>query len=109
MIYSTVRLSIDCNFDANHRMEFLRVFSEDFYPAISSQDGFIECLLLTKSDELSDECLGTIRIDITFNSELERQNWVASEIHQKVWGRLSAGMISCSTQLFKRAPELLQS
>ena len=57
-----------------------QTFANDFGPAISAQDGFHEVQLLRALDDEAKYCLV-----IEFESEEQRQKWVDSDLHQKVW------------------------
>lgn len=67
-----------------HAEALERTFSEVFYPAVSSMPGFRSALLMRKprSDEY------TVRL--SFDTEDQRMEWVASEKHQVAWPALSA-------------------
>ena len=61
-----------------------RTFSQEFYPAVSSMPGFRNALLMRKpgTDEF------TVRL--SFDTEEQRMEWVASDKHQKAWPALSS-------------------
>ena len=56
-----------------------------FRPAISAQPGFVGVhLLRSRADQDS------YRLVIAFKSELDQQQWVATELHQQVWPAMEA-------------------
>lgn len=59
-------------------------FAEIFYPAVSSMPGFRSALLMRKpaTDEF------TVRL--SFDTEEQRMEWVASDKHQRAWPALSS-------------------
>ena len=61
-----------------------KTFAEEFYPAVSSMPGFRNALLMRKpgTDEF------TVRL--SFDSEEQRMEWVASDKHQRAWPALAA-------------------
>ena len=61
-----------------------KTFAEVFYPAVSSMAGFRSALLMRKpaTDEF------TVRL--SFDTEEQRMEWVASDKHQRAWPALEA-------------------
>lgn len=61
-----------------------KTFAEVFYPAVSSMPGFRSALLMRKpgTDEF------TVRL--SFDTEEQRMEWVASDKHQHAWPALSS-------------------
>lgn len=67
-----------------------RVYREEFYPAVSRQEGFISSELMRKPQS-NDYVLRH-----TFRTEELRLKWVATPEHQKAWPKLS-GLSSKTT------------
>ena len=61
-----------------------KTFAEVFYPAVSSMPGFRDALLMRKP--------GTedFTVRLSFESEEQRMEWVASDKHQRAWPALAA-------------------
>lgn len=61
-----------------------KTFAEAFYPAVSSMQGFRSALLMRKpgTDDF------TVRL--SFDTEEQRMEWVASDNHQRAWPALEA-------------------
>ena len=61
-----------------------QTFAKVFYPAVSSMPGFRNALLMRKpgTDEF------TVRL--SFDTEEQRMEWVASDKHQEAWPALSS-------------------
>ena len=57
-----------------------KTFAEPFYPAISSQNGFIAAQLLRSNDDDT-----SYRLCLSFDQQASQQRWVATDLHQKVW------------------------
>jgi len=87
-----VRLNVNCNVSHANDAAFQAAYNENFYPAIITQSGYLECLLLKATEDSKDLDPIHYRLDITFASEAERATWVAKDIHQEVWGKLSGTM-----------------
>jgi heme-degrading monooxygenase HmoA len=64
-----------------------KVFFENFYPAVSSQPGFRHCNLLKVPNRE-----GSYVLTIAFESEDLRLRWVATDLHQEVWGMMTQSM-----------------
>jgi len=57
-----------------------KTFVERFYPAISSQNGFIAAQLLRSNDDNTN-----YRLCLSFIQQASQQRWVATNLHQEVW------------------------
>lgn len=57
-----------------------KTFAERFYPAISSQNGFIAAQLLRSNDDNT-----SYRLCLSFDHQTSQQKWVATDLHQEVW------------------------
>lgn len=68
---------------AGQEEAFERTFAEVFYPALSSQEGFISGSLLREPGTA-----GYI-IRLAFQTEEQRTAWVHSEAHNTVWPMLA--------------------
>ncbi len=61
-----------------------QTFAQVFYPAVSSMAGFRSALLMRKP--------GTTKftVRLSFDTEEQRMEWVASDKHQRAWPALSS-------------------
>lgn len=59
-------------------------FAEVFYPAVSSMPGFRSALLMRKP------ATSEFTLRLSFDTEEQRMEWVASDQHQRAWPALSA-------------------
>lgn len=85
-----VQVHVDLAVDAAKEQEMLRYFQTVFRPAATKFRGYLDVRML----KLLSAPVGTVpaglnyRFSITYENEELRQKWVASEIHQEVWGGL---------------------
>lgn len=88
MTTSMVRVSVTIDAAPDNTSEVVRRFNESFYPAICTQSGFLECVLLRETHRRNSDDLQHLRMDISFRSEQERLNWVETELHDDVFALL---------------------
>ena len=62
-----------------------KTFREQFYPAISKQEGFLHCDLLHAPKQQR-----SYIVTIAFESEDLRVKWANSPLHQQVWPKMQA-------------------
>jgi len=85
-----VQVHVDLAVDPAKEHDTLRYFQTVFRPAAMKFRGYVDVRLL----KLLAVPIGTAdaalnyRFAITYENEELRQKWVASEIHQEVWGGL---------------------
>ncbi len=61
-----------------------KTFAEVFYPAVSSMPGFRSALLMRKP------ATDKFTVRLSFDTEEQRMEWVASDKHQRAWPALSS-------------------
>ncbi|TLM81978.1 hypothetical protein FDW83_14720 [Pseudarthrobacter sp. NamE2] len=88
MTGAMVRVSVAIIVAPAKTSEVSRRFDEFFYPAISRQAGFLECVLLRETDRNDTSGDQHLRMDISFSSERERLDWVETDLHDEVFGLL---------------------
>lgn len=85
-----IQVHVDMAVDSAKEREMVRYFETVFRPAAMKFRGYIDVRVL----KLSGVPVGTApaginyRFTITYESEELRQKWIASEIHQEVWGEM---------------------
>jgi len=85
-----IQVHVDCAIDPAKEQDMLRYFQSVFRPAAQKFRGYHDVRML----QLRAVPVGTApaginyRFVITYESEELRQKWVASEIHQEVWGAM---------------------
>ena len=83
-----IQVHVDLAIDPAKEQEMLRYFQTVFRPAAMKFRGYLDVRML----KLRAVPVGTAppginyRFAITYESEELRQKWVASDIHQEVWG-----------------------
>ncbi len=86
----SIQLHADLALDPAREAEALHYFETVYRPTASRFEGYIDLRLL----KLTGTVVGAeppgvnYRFSITFESEALRRQWVASDAHQEVWGRL---------------------
>jgi len=82
-----IQLHVDLTVDPAKEKEMLKNFETIFRPAASKQPGYIDVKMLKLRTTLMGKAPAGVnyRFALTFQSEELRQNWVASDVHQRVW------------------------
>src|SRR5687768_12223891 len=85
-----IQLHADLAIDPGREAEAVRYFEAVYRPTASRFEGYIDLSLLKLRAALMGAAPAGInyRFSITFSSEDLRQQWVASDAHQDVWGTL---------------------
>ncbi|SRR5713101_6962037 len=80
-------LHVDLSVDPAKEQEMLRNYHNTFKPAAMKHPGYIDLKMCKLRSALQGAAPkgANYRFQLTFKSEELRQNWVASETHQKVW------------------------
>ena len=82
-----IQLHVDLEVDPARESEMVSNYHKTFRPAISKQPGFVEVKLLKLRSALAgkapENC--TYRLLLSFQTEAQRQKWVATDTHQQVW------------------------
>ena len=82
-----IQLHVDLDVVPTKQKDLAKAFHEVFKPTISRQPGFVEVKLL----KLKHAVIGqppanwNYRLLISFQTEEQRQTWVATSDHQRVW------------------------
>jgi heme-degrading monooxygenase HmoA len=85
-----IQVHVELAVDPAKEQEMLRYFQTVFRPAAMKFRGYLDVRML----KVLAVPVGTVpaglnyRFAITYESEELRQKWVASEIHQEVWGAM---------------------
>jgi heme-degrading monooxygenase HmoA len=79
---SAIQLHVDLDVDPMLEQQLLGAFRDIFAPAIRTQPGFLDVRLLRPR---SQETGLNYRLLISFQSEEQRKQWVATDLHQEVW------------------------
>jgi len=79
-----------------HEEAAQRVFTETFEPAISAQPGFRGVQFLRPLD-CGDDCV----LAIAFESQALQQQWVATDLHTRVWSQMEANFDSWTVKTYQ--------
>ena len=85
-----IQVHVDMAVDSAKEQEMVRYFQTVFRPAAMKFRGYVDVRLL----KLSGVPVGTApagvnyRFALIYESEELRQKWIASDIHQEVWGTM---------------------
>lgn len=96
-----IQVHVDLSVAPANEQEMLRYFQTVFRPAAQKFRGYVDVRML----KLVAVPVGTApsglayRFAITYESEELRQKWVASDIHQEVWGAMERLTTSSYTVL----------
>ena len=91
-------MHVDLSVDPSKEAEMVRYFKTVYRPAARKFRGYVDLRLL----KLRAALLGSAppgmayRFSITYTSEELRQKWVASDVHQVVWGAFEKFLSSSS-------------
>jgi hypothetical protein len=85
-----IQLHADLAIDPSREAEAIHYFETVYRPTASTFEGYIDLRLLKLQRAVVGAAPANInyRFSITFTTEVLRQQWVASDPHQDVWGTL---------------------
>jgi heme-degrading monooxygenase HmoA len=89
---------VDLSVDPGKEQEMLHNFQTIFRPAASKQPGFIDVKMLKLRSVLAGSGPGgaNYRFQLVFASEPQRQAWVATDTHKRVWPMIEKTLTSTS-------------
>jgi heme-degrading monooxygenase HmoA len=91
-----IELHVDLQVDPSKEKEMLEVFHGPFHAAAAKQPGFIDVKMLKLRSALQGSAPpgATHRFMLQYQSEEQRQAWVATPIHQKLWPKIEQTLAS---------------
>jgi heme-degrading monooxygenase HmoA len=91
-----IQLHVQLEVDPARQNSLVETFHKVFEPVISRQPGFVSVTLLKSA-------AGYLLV-ISFETEQQRVNWVATEDHQRVWPQMEANLTGAkfSTMLWQK-------
>ena len=91
-----IQLHVDLAVDPAKEQQMLHNFHNTFRPAASKQPGFLDAKMLKLRSALAGAAPSgaNYRFELTFASEEQRQAWVATPTHQRVWPMIEATLVS---------------
>ena len=89
-----IQVHVDMSVDPAKEKEMLRHFEQNFKPAASKFPGYIDVKIVKLRTAFQGKAPAGLnyRFILTYQNEELRQKWIASDIHQKVWGRIESAM-----------------
>jgi heme-degrading monooxygenase HmoA len=82
-----IQLHVDLSIDPAKEKDMLHIFHTKFRSAASAQPGFLDAKMLKLRSVLGGAAPegANYRFVLVFQSEEQRQHWVATPIHQQLW------------------------
>jgi antibiotic biosynthesis monooxygenase (ABM) superfamily enzyme len=92
----SIELNVDLTVDPAKEKEMLHLFHGEFHAAAAQQPGFIEADMLKLRSALQGPAPGSAnyRFVLRFQSEEQRQAWVATAIHRRLWPKIEQTLAS---------------
>jgi antibiotic biosynthesis monooxygenase (ABM) superfamily enzyme len=90
----SIQVHVDMSVDPAREKEMLQHFEKDFKPAAAKFPGYIDVKIVKLRAAFQGKAPAGLnyRFVLTYQNEELRQKWIASEIHQKVWGAIESTM-----------------
>jgi len=91
-----IQLHVDLSVDPAKEQEMLHNFHTIFRPEASKQPGFIDVKMLKLRSALAGAAPtgANYRFHLVFASEQQRQAWVATDTHKRVWPTIERTLTS---------------
>jgi antibiotic biosynthesis monooxygenase (ABM) superfamily enzyme len=88
----SIQLHVDLSVDPAKEKEMLDIFHRQFGPAAAKQPGFIDAKMvkLRKALQGSAPSGANYRFVLQFQTEEQRQHWIATPTHTKLWPTIEA-------------------
>ena len=82
-----IQLHVDLSVDPAKETQMLDIFHHQFGPAAAKQPGFIDAKMIKLRQALQGSAPSgaNYRFVLQFQTEEQRQHWIATPIHQKLW------------------------
>lgn len=89
-----IQVHLDMSVDPAKEKEMLQHFEKDFKPAAAKFQGYIDVKIVKLRSAVQGKAPEGLnyRFVLTYQSEELRQKWIASDVHQRVWGMLENTM-----------------
>ncbi|HEY1946199.1 MAG TPA: hypothetical protein VGG97_04280 [Bryobacteraceae bacterium] len=92
----SIALHVDLQVDPAKEKEMLAIFHGKFHAAAAKQPGFISATMLKLRSTLQGVAPphANYRFVLQFHTEEQRQAWIATPIHIKLWGTIEQTLVS---------------
>jgi len=89
-------LLVDLEVDPAKEQQMLHIFHTQFAPTAAKQPGFIDVQMLKLRKALQGPAPAgaNYRFTLKMQSEEDRQKWIATPIHNKLWPTIEATLVS---------------
>ena len=93
---SSIALYVDLEVDPAKEKKMLEIFHGPFHAAAVKQPGFIDVQMYKLRSTLQGPAPGkaNYRFVLKYKTEEQRQAWVATPIHKKLWPQIEATLVS---------------
>jgi heme-degrading monooxygenase HmoA len=93
---SSIALHVDLQVDPAKEKKMLEIFHGPFHAAAAKQPGFIDVQMYKLRSALQGSAPpnANYRFVLKYQSEEQRQAWVATPIHKKLWPQIEATLVS---------------
>lgn len=83
-----IQIHVDLSVDPAQETQMLQDFEVHFKPAAASFDGYLDVKIVKLRKTFVGQAPEGLnyRFVLRYESEEQRQKWIASDIHQHVWG-----------------------
>ncbi len=90
-----IQIHVDLSVDPARESEMLQCFEKDFKPAAQKFEGYLDVKIVKLRKAFVGKAPAGInhRFVLRYQSEELRQRWIASDIHQEVWGMIEATLL----------------
>ena len=91
-----IQIHVDLNVDPAKEKQMLQHFKKEFKPAAAKFEGYIDVKIIKLRKAFVGKAPTGLnyRFVLQYQSEELRQKWIASDIHQKVWGLIEGTLRS---------------
>lgn len=91
-----IQIHVDLNVDPAKEKQMLQHFEKEFKPAAVKFEGYIDVKVIKLRKAFVGKAPANLnyRFVLQYRSEELRQKWIASDIHQKVWGMIEGTLRS---------------
>jgi antibiotic biosynthesis monooxygenase (ABM) superfamily enzyme len=91
-----IQVHVDMSVDPAKEKEMLQHFEKDFKPAAIKFPGYIDVKIVKLRSAFVGKAPAGMnyRFLLIYQSEELRQKWIASDVHQKVWGMIENTLLN---------------
>jgi antibiotic biosynthesis monooxygenase (ABM) superfamily enzyme len=89
-----IQVHVDMSVDPAKEKEMVQHFEKEFKPAATKFAGYIDVKIVKLRSAFQGKAPADLnyRFVLTYQSEELRRKWIASDVHQRVWGAIENAM-----------------